>query len=325
MKILVTGGAGYIGSHVVAKLIEQGHQVVVIDDFSTGFRRLLHPGAQFFKGDVKDVNLIRSILQETSIEAIFHFAAFTSVAESVRVPEKYYENNLGGTVSILKAVQATSSVKYFVFSSTAAVYSDPGKKLVSEESLINPPTAYGKSKWMSEQALMDFSAARGLKVTILRYFNVAGASSDGKWGQIGDEHTVLVKRAALAAVGKISEIQIFGTDYETPDGTAIRDFIHVEDLADLHGLALDKLKNSQFSGILNCGYGKGFSVRQVLDTMKKVSGKKFTVIEKARRPGDLPSVVADNSELLRRFAWQPKHQDLEQICRSAYLWEMAIS
>lgn len=319
MNVLVTGGSGYIGSHTTAKLVEQGYSVTVLDNLSTGFERLTHPQAKFVRGNVRDEKLVEKVILENSVEAIIHFAAFTSVAESVRNPEKYYENNFGGTLGVLKAIQNAKTVKNLIFSSTAAVYSDPGKNKVTENSSVMPGTPYGKSKWMSEQAIQDFCVNSDLKATILRYFNVAGASKTGQLGQIGDEHTVLVKRAALAAVGKISELEIFGTDYPTPDGTAVRDYIHVEDLADLHILALKR----SFSGILNCGYGQGFSVRQVIDMMKKVSGADFKTVEKGQRPGDLPSVVADNSQILNQFHWQPRYNDLEIICRSAFNWEVS--
>ncbi len=322
MKVMVTGGAGYIGSHAVAALLERGHQVFVIDNLSTGYENLLNPSAPFFKGDVKDSRFVRGVIENNAIEAVLHFAAFTSVAESVSNPEKYYDNNFGGTLGLLEAIKNTSSVKYFIFSSTAAVYADPGGKPVTENSSTNPPTAYGRSKLMSEQALQDFAAVSGLKVAILRYFNVAGASSTGLYGQIGDEHTVLIKRAALAAVGKIPELQIFGTDYATPDGTAVRDYIHVEDLVDLHVLSLEKLAQGREIGILNCGYGRGFSVREVIETMKRASGRDFVVVEKARRSGDLASVVADNAKSISLFSWKPRFSNLEKICSSAFQWEL---
>ena len=318
MNILVTGGAGYIGSHTSAQLLAKGHSVFIIDNLSTGYERLIPKNAKFIQGNVCDVDQVAKVISENSIEAIIHFAAFTSVAESVQNPEKYYENNFGGTMGVLGAIKKTNTVKNLIFSSTAAVYADPGSTPVSEKSAVNPVTAYGKSKWMSENAIQDYCASSDLKATILRYFNVAGASQSCQYGQIGDEHTVLVKRAALAAVGKIPEMQIFGTDYPTPDGTAIRDYIHVEDLAELHVMALNNLS----SGILNCGYGRGFSVRQVLEMMKKVSGRDFKTVEKSQRPGDLASVVADNRELLKILDWKPRFNDLEKICQSAYDWEV---
>lgn len=320
MKVLVTGGAGYIGSHTVDSLIRQGHQVFILDNFSTGHRELLHSQAQLVVGDIRDHELIARTVNQHQIEGVIHFAAFTSVAESVSNPAKYYDNNFQGTLGVLKGIE-NSSVRYFIFSSTAAVYADPQGATVTEQSLKNPITAYGRSKLMSEQAIQDICHASGLKFVILRYFNVAGASLSGRYGQIGDEHTVLIKRACLAAVKKISHLSIFGTDYATKDGTAIRDFIHVEDLADLHVLSLGYLAQGGESEILNCGYGHGFTVREVIETVQKVSGYKFPVKEEPRRPGDLAEVVADSGKLKKLFSWHPKYPDLELICRTAYDWE----
>lgn len=335
-KILVTGGAGYIGSHTVDQLIQAGSQVWILDNFSTGHKKLVHPQAQLIEGDTRDTDLVHDQLLKNDIDSIIHFAAFTSVAESVANPEKYYDNNFGGTISLLKALERTS-VDSFVFSSTAAVYADPGAQAVDESSLTNPGTPYGKSKLMSEQAIQDYSTAvanfssqtsssfeRNFNSIILRYFNVAGASASGQWGQIGNEHTVLVKRAALAAVGKIPRLEIFGTDYPTLDGTAIRDFIHVEDLANIHLSALKHMKLKRQSVLLNCGYGHGYSVRQVIETMKRVSGRDFPVVELARRRGDLAQVIANSDRLKEQFDWCPQMDDLELICRSAFEWELKI-
>lgn len=321
-KVLVTGGAGYIGSHAVDLLIQNQYSVTILDNFSTGHRHLVHQKAKLVEGDTRDTDLAHRILKENQIDSVIHFAAFTSVAESMAKPELYYDNNFGGTLSLLKATQGTA-VKNFVFSSTAAVYKDPGKEPVTEQSETDPLTPYGKSKLMSEKAIVDFSSASGLSAMILRYFNVAGASVSGKWGQIGDEHTVLVKRAALAAVGKIPQLEIFGTDYPTPDGTAIRDYIHVEDLVDLHLEALKHLAGANRSRVINCGYGHGYSVRQVIETMKRVSGSDFRVVEKQRRPGDLAQVTANTGLLNREFAWRPKRNSLELICKTAYNWEVS--
>lgn len=320
MKVLVTGGAGYIGSHTVDSLIRQGHQVVILDNFSTGHRELLHSQAQLVVGDIRDHQLIANTVKQHQIEGVIHFAAFTSVAESVSNPAKYYDNNFQGTLGVLKGIE-NSGVKYFIFSSTAAVYADPQGATVTEQSLKNPITAYGRSKLMSEQAIQDISGASGIKFVILRYFNVAGASLSGRYGQIGDEHTVLIKRACLAAVKKLSHLSVFGTDYATKDGTAVRDFIHVEDLADVHVLSLGYLARGGESEILNCGYGHGFTVREVIEAVQKVSGYKFPVKEESRRPGDLAEVVADSGKLKKLFTWQPKYPDLELICRTAYDWE----
>jgi len=320
MKVLVTGGAGYVGSHTVDSLIRQGHQVVILDNFSTGHRELLHSQALLIAGDIRDHQLIAATVKEHQIEGVIHFAAFTSVAESVSNPAKYYDNNFQGTLGVLKGIE-NSNVRFLIFSSTAAVYADPQGSTVTEQSLKNPITAYGRSKLMSEQAIQDICTASGVKFVILRYFNVAGASLSGRYGQIGDEHTVLIKRACLAAVKKLTHLSIFGVDYATKDGTAIRDFIHVEDLADLHVLSLGYLLQGGKSEILNCGYGHGFTVREVIETVQKVSGYKFPVKEEPRRPGDLAEVVADSSKLKNLFHWQPKYPDLELICRTAFDWE----
>ncbi len=320
MKVLVTGGAGYIGSHATESLIQSGYEVVLIDNFSTGHRSLIHPQAHLVEGDIRDTALVKRILSEQKIESILHFAARTSVPESLAAPQEFYANNLGGTVSLMEAL-AGSSVKTFVFSSTAAVYMDPGVSLVTEQSATAPITPYGQSKLMSEKVIQDCAQALGFKYLILRYFNVAGASSSGKLGQMGEDSQVLVKRAALVAAGKQKSFSIFGTDYPTADGTAIRDFIHVEDLAEVHVEALMYLANGGSSEILNCGYGHGFSVRQVVDAMKSVSGQDFLVVQMGRRPGDLAQVVADSSRLQKLFNWKPKRDDLRLICESAYRWE----
>jgi UDP-glucose 4-epimerase len=320
MNILVTGGAGYIGSHAVEQLVEKGHQVTVLDNFSTGHRTLLNPNAKLVEGAIQDIDLVHRTLKSEKTDAIIHFAAFTSVAESMANPEKFYTNNFGGTLSLLEAAK-DSSLKYFIFSSTAAVYSDPGSKKVTEESNIDPVSPYGKSKWMSEQALIDSARKLNLHYGILRYFNVAGASPHGKIGQFGDSPGALVKSAALAAVGKIPQLSINGTDYPTKDGTAERDYIHVSDLAELHLLALEALTREP-SLILNCGYGHGFSVREVIQTMQKVSQTEFKVTIGPRRPGDLVSVVADTAKLNRQLKWKPRYDDLELICKTAFEWEV---
>ncbi len=321
MRILVTGGAGYIGSHAVDALVQRGDQVFILDNFSTGHRDLVHSKAKLFEGDVRDIQLVREILNENEIEGVMHFAAFTNVAESLKVPEKYYENNFQGTVNLLESCQK-SGVRYFVFSSTAAVYQDPGMELVTEGSVTNPLTPYGRSKLMSEKVIQDCAQSLNYKYIILRYFNVAGANEQGLRGQHGNEGSVLIKRAALTAAGKLKSLSIFGTDYPTADGTGVRDFIHVDDLADVHTAALHHLEKGGSSELMNCGYGHGFSVRQVIDVMKKVSGQDFEVKLEARRPGDLPQVVASNDKVKRILKWSPKRDNLELICRTAYQWEM---
>jgi UDP-glucose 4-epimerase len=320
MKVLVTGGAGYIGSHAVESLIQHGHSVVIADNFSTGHPHLVNPGAKLIKADVRDTEKVAGIYRDEKIEAVLHFAAFTGVSESLQNPALYYSNNLGGTISLLKACEQ-HPVAYFIFSSTAAVYQDPGLEPVTEQSKTAPGTPYGQTKLMSEKIIQDSAANLKMKYMLLRYFNVAGASASNKWGQEGENTTVLVKRAALVAAGKYQSFSIFGTDYPTVDGTAVRDFIHVEDLADLHVEALRYLTEGGASDLLNCGYGHGFSVRQVVQAMKTVSGQDFPVIEEGRRPGDLPQVVASNQKIRKLFNWAPKRDNLELICRTAYNWE----
>lgn len=320
MKILVTGGAGYIGSHATESLVQSGHSVVILDNLSRGFKDLLHPKAKFVEGDIRNTDLVLKVFQENQIEGVLHFAAFTGVAESLQRPDLYYDNNFLGTLSLLQACEK-AQVRYFVFSSTAAVYKDPGFELVTENSQTGPVTPYGESKLMSEKMIQEVAPGLGLKFMILRYFNVAGASHNNERGQHGSDSTVLVKRVAQVASGQLQSFSIFGTDYPTADGTAVRDFIHVEDLADLHVRALQFLEQGGASEVLNCGYGHGFSVRNVIKMMKSISGRDFPVLEEARRPGDLAQVVAANEKLKKLFQWQPQRDDLELICRSAYDWE----
>lgn len=320
MKILVTGGAGYIGSHAVISLEQAGHQVVVIDDFSTGHESLVSKSAKLYRGQVQDVKFVGEILRNENIEAILHFAAFTNVSESISDPLKYYQNNFNGTVNLLMAAKG-SSVKYFVFSSTAAVYKDPGFDLVTEQSVTDPVSAYGRSKLMSEKVIKDSAESLGIKFVVLRYFNVAGASLDNKRGQFGTAGSSLIKRSALVAAGKIPDIQIFGNDYPTKDGTGVRDFIHVQDLADVHVVALNYLINGGTPDLFNCGYGHGYSVTEVINAMKKVSGKDFKVVLLDRRPGDLAQVVAGCDKITKILGWKPKYDNLELICKTAYTWE----
>jgi UDP-glucose 4-epimerase len=321
MKVLVTGGAGYIGSHAVDSFIQAGHTVVIVDNFSTGSRDLVHPKAKLIEADIRETGKMSRIYEDEKIEAIVHFAAFTGVNESLKNPELYYLNNLGGTISLLAACQK-HRISYFIFSSTAALYQDPGLEPVTENSPTGPVTPYGQTKLMSEKVIRDSAESLGIRFMLLRYFNVAGASESNRWGQPGEDATVLIKRAALVASGKLGSFSIFGTDYPTIDGTAVRDFIHVDDLADLHVEALRYLSQGGQSEIVNCGYGHGFSVKQVIETMQKVSGKSFPVLTEGRRAGDLPQVVASNEKAKRLFQWTPKRDNLQLICQTAYNWEM---
>lgn len=322
-RVLVTGGAGYIGSHAVSVLVEKGHEVTILDNFSTGHRTLVHPKSQVIEGDVRDEERVLHSLRQNQIEAVLHFAALTSVEESIQKPEKYYDNNFTGTVRLLKACES-AGVKKMIFSSTAAVYAASGMEPVNEQSKLDPGTPYGKSKLMAEQALQDLASAGRLQYVILRYFNVGGASRSNRLGLIGDDHPSLVKRAALAAVGKIKELPIYGVDYPTKDGTAIRDFIYVEDLVEIHVQALDALLSGAPSDVFNCGYGTGFSVRQVTETMKRISQKDFCVRELPRRAGDLACVIAENSKLVRTFGLKSEAGKLDLICQTAFDWEKKL-
>jgi UDP-glucose 4-epimerase len=324
MKILVTGGAGYIGSHCCHQLVEAGHEISVLDNLYSGFKWAIPSQAVFFEGEIADQELVKRIIKERSIEAVMHFAAHIEVPESITNPLKYYRNNLCGSQSLIQSVYE-SGVKKFIFSSTAAVYGNAETAQVSETSSIAPLNSYGRSKWMTEQVLEDLSRSRNpsdFNYICLRYFNVAGARLDGKVGQSTPRATHLIKTAAECATGKRAKMFIYGTDYPTPDGTGVRDYIHVEDLVSAHLLALDKLaKNQKSSSIFNCGYGHGFSVRQVIEMMKKVSQVDFKVEEGARRDGDSSMVVADARRIRDELGWKPQHDNLEVICRTAFEWE----
>ncbi|AHI05721.1 UDP-glucose 4-epimerase [Bdellovibrio bacteriovorus W] len=321
MKVLVTGGAGYIGSHTAQKLIEAGFDVVVLDDLSTGFKEAVPAKAHFIQGDVTDLEVVTGVLKNQKIEAVIHFAAKLIVPESVEKPLLYYKNNTTGVMTMVEAMR-TSGVDKIVFSSTAAVYGDASTDgLVNEETPTAPLNPYGHSKLMSEQILKDAGTAYGISSVRLRYFNVAGASVDGANGQRTANATHLIKVSSEAACGKRSQVGVFGTDYPTTDGTGVRDYIHVEDLADLHVLALKYLNEGGTSDVFNCGYGEGFSVKQVIETVKKVSGVDFKVLEEPRRAGDAATLVADSRKVRKAFQWAPQRNNLELICRTAFEWE----
>jgi UDP-glucose 4-epimerase len=323
MNVLVTGGAGYIGSHTAQKLLDAGHEVVVYDNLSTGFRNAVPLRAKFIEGDILDTFKLETILRALGIQAVIHFAAKLIVPESLSRPLEYYENNTMGVLSLAKAC-VTSKVKKIVFSSTAAVYGNfNAAELVSEDALAEPLNPYGWSKLKSEYLLRDCQNAYGLDAVCLRYFNVAGAAVDGGNGQRTLAATHLIKVASEAACGLRSEVGIYGRDYPTKDGTGVRDYIHVEDLADLHVLALDYLKIGGKFQIFNCGYGQGYSVLDVLQTMQKISGVCFKTKDLPRRVGDACSLVADNSKVKKYFSWSPKRNNLSLICESAFNWEQS--
>lgn len=320
--VLVTGGAGYIGSHVVRQLVEAGERVVVLDNLSTGFRSAV-TGGTLAEGDTGDPALVSELLAAHGIDTILHFAAHTIVPESVSDPLKYYGNNTCSTRSLLEcAVHA--GVARFIFSSTAAVYGVPRDGLAREDSPTLPINPYGTSKLMSEWMLRDTSLAHGLDYVALRYFNVAGADPGGRIGQSTRRATLLTKVACEAAVGKRPHVSIFGTDYHTPDGTGVRDYIHVEDLAAAHLDALTYLREGGESTVLNCGYGHGYSVREVLDAVDKASGSKLRRVEESRRPGDPPVLIASADRIRSVLGWEPRYDDLEFIVETSLRWERRL-
>ena len=322
MTILVTGGAGYIGSHVVRQLGERGDRVFVLDNLSSGFRSAVLNGA-LVVGDTGDRELVGRLLQEHGIDTVMHFAAHTVVPESVTNPLKYYGNNTCSTRSLLQACEA-AGVKHFVFSSTAAVYGIPEGGIASEDSPTQPINPYGTSKLMSEWMLRDLAAASSLRYVVLRYFNVAGSDPGGRIGQSTINGTLLTKVACETAVGKRPHVGIFGTDYPTPDGTGVRDYIHVEDLASAHVKALEYLRGGGTSQTLNCGYGHGYSVREVVSMVNLLHGQPIKTIEGPRRAGDPPALVARAQRVRETLGWVPQFDDLSAIVRSQLAWETRL-
>ena len=320
--VLVTGGAGYIGSHVVQQLDEMGERVVVLDNLSTGFREAVLYG-NLIEGDSGDRDLVARILKDYQVDAILHFAAHTIVPESVSNPLKYYGNNTCKTRNLLECANA-AGVRHFIFSSTAAVYGIPDEFLASESAPTAPINPYGTSKLMSEWMLRDLSAASDLKHVVLRYFNVAGSDPEGRIGQSTRNATLLIKVAAEVAVGKREKLLVFGTDYPTPDGTGVRDYIHVSDLADAHIRALEYLRQGGPSETLNCGYGHGYSVREVIDTVNRVNHSPIAVEEKPRRPGDPPQLVAAVEKIHATLDWKPRFDNLESIVATSLQWEKRL-
>jgi UDP-glucose 4-epimerase len=317
--ILVTGGAGYIGSHVVRQLVERGERVVVLDNLCTGYPSAVL-GAPLIVGDTADRDVVTRVLAEHGVGTVMHFAAHTIVPESVSNPLKYYGNNTCATRNLLECCDR-AGVKHVVFSSTAAVYGIPAEGLAREDSPTAPINPYGLSKLMSEWMLRDLAAASALRYVALRYFNVAGSDPGGRIGHTAPTATLLVKVACQHAAGVRPSLQVFGTDYPTPDGTGVRDYIHVEDLADAHLRALDYLRRGGASATLNCGYGHGYSVREVLRMVEQVCGKPLVVEESPRRAGDPPSLVAHAERIRAELGWTPRFDDLETIVRTQLEWE----
>lgn len=319
MKILVTGGAGFIGSHVVKALGEKGYEILVYDNLSTGHEWAVLYG-RLVKEDLSDKASLNTVIKEFKPDAIMHFAASIQVEESVRAPLKYYRNNTVNTLNLLE-VMMENRIKNFIFSSSAAVYGIPKKIPVDEEAPLNPINPYGSSKATVEQILKDLSNNPDFNYISLRYFNVAGADSEGRIGQAYKESTHLITRALKTAKGEFEKLQIYGTDYPTPDGTCIRDYIHVDDLADAHILALEYLIDGSRSEVFNCGYGHGYSVKEVVDAVKKVTEIDLRTEYVDRREGDPPALIADSSKIKQKLNWKPKYNDLGYIIKTAWEWE----
>jgi UDP-glucose 4-epimerase len=323
--VLVTGGAGYIGSHAVLALLDAGWRVIVIDNLSTGFEWAVAREAAFVRGDIADGDLVARLIEEQDIGAIIHFAGSIVVPESVEKPLLYYENNTVKSRSLIESA-VKGGVRHFIFSSTAATYGIPERVPVTEEARTQPINPYGWSKLMTERMLIDTAAAHPLNFCALRYFNVAGADPKGRSGQSTAGATHLIKVAVEAAVGKRRHVSVYGTDYATRDGTGVRDYIHVSDLAAAHVDALEQLiATPEQSYIMNCGYGRGFSVLEVLDAVDRVTNMKIARRLERRRPGDPDALVADNGKILATLPWRPKLDDLDTIVADALAWERKLA
>jgi UDP-glucose 4-epimerase len=320
LSILVTGGAGYIGSHAVYALLDRGEPVVVLDNLSTGLRAQVGEKAAFIQGDVADAGLVKQIIAEHQVNAVIHFAGSIVVPESVADPLGYYENNVVKSRTLLETC-VEAGVRNFIFSSTATVYAEDAQQPLAESEDKAPISPYARSKLMTEWMLEDVSRAHDFRYIALRYFNVAGADAKGRTGQSSPKATHLIKRAAQVALGRVPYLDIFGTDYPTPDGTGVRDYIHVTDLAAAHLLALDALQGGAGSTAYNCGYGRGFSVREVAAAVEQLIGRKLPVQLSPRRAGDPPTLISDPRRIKQELGWVPRHEDLDGIIASAIAWE----
>ena len=318
--ILVTGGAGYIGSHYVQYAAEQGNEIVVLDNMSHGHREAVPPGVPLVEGEMGDRKLLDSVFTQYSIEAVVHFAAFAYVGESVTAPAKYYHNNTVSTLNVLDAMR-DHGVNAFVFSSTCATYGNPQYVPMDEAHPQAPINPYGESKFFVEHILRAYDRAYGLKFTALRYFNAVGADPQGRIGESHGPETHLIPLILQVATGARENISVFGTDYDTPDGTCIRDYIHILDLAQAHDLALKQIKSGGKSGFYNLGSERGYSVREVIATCEKVSGKSIAIVEGPRRAGDPPRLVASAGKAKAELGWKPRFQDLDPIIETAWNWE----
>lgn len=320
MTVLVTGGAGYIGSHMVHALVDAGESVVVVDNLSTGFSNFIPEGVPLYIGDAGDENLVEGVIRSHEVEAIIHFAGSIIVPDSLRDPLGYYRNNTGATRSVL-ASAIKCGVKNFIFSSTAAVYGNPERTPVAEDAPTRPLSPYGTSKLMTEIMLRDVAIAHELNYVVLRYFNVAGADPQLRCGIAVPGATHLLKVAVEAATGQRAKLDVFGTDYPTADGTCIRDFIHVSDLAQAHRAALAYLRRGGRSDTLNCGYGHGYSILEVIDAVRRVSGRNFAVNHAPRRPGDIMTMIAETRRIRAALEWTPQFDNLDTIAAHALAWE----
>lgn len=324
LNVLVTGGAGYIGSHAVLALLDAGHKPAVIDNLVTGFRWAVPDNVPFYEGDISDSDLLARIVEQEGISAVMHFAGSVVVPESVENPLKYYHNNTAKTRALIEALIG-NDVRHMIFSSTAATYGIPESSPVREDMATLPINPYGTSKLMTEMMLRDVAAAHDFNYCALRYFNVAGADPDGRSGQSTIGATHLIKIAVEAVLGKRNSVSVFGTDYATEDGTGVRDYIHVSDLAAAHVIALEALvADPATSHTLNCGYGHGYSVMQVLDAVDRVTNNKLVRNMEARRAGDPDALISDNRAIVSRFGWQPKYDDLDTIVKHALAWERQL-
>lgn len=319
MKILVTGGAGYIGSHMTRMLAQRGYEPVVLDTFEFGHRQALPPEVPVITGNVGDADLIKQVFHDHNIEGVLHFAGYIQVEESVRLPIKYMKNNVIAPVTLLDGMKE-AGVKHIIFSSTAAVYGNPVTPLISEDHKKDPVSPYGLSKWVFEELLRVYDRSFGIRSIALRYFNAAGASLDGKHGEMHSPESHLIPLACATALGERKEFSLFGTDYNTHDGTALRDYIHVEDLCEAHILVLEALVSGHGTDVYNVGTGAGVSVQEVVDVVTELVGHTFSVRTLARRAGDAAVLVSDPKRLMNEFGWKPKHSDIRSIIASALTW-----
>lgn len=323
MTVLVTGGAGYIGSHAALALLDGGRSVVVLDNLSQGYRWAVPTGAAFVEGDCGDYDLVSRVISEHDVTAIMHFAGSIIVPESVIYPLEYYYNNTVNSRALAQAA-VDSGIEHFIFSSTAGVYGEPKSTPILEDFSLKPISPYGTSKMMTEKMLADAAIAHDLRYVALRYFNVAGADPKGRSGQTSRKATHLIKIASQTATGARPQMAIYGEDYDTPDGTCIRDYIHVSDLAKAHVLALEYLEDGGESDVMNCGYGRGFSVKEVIGAVKRVSGIDFAVERAERRPGDPAALIAAADRVREKLGWMPEYDDLDAIVRHALDWEESL-